>query len=47
VTLVSSGFAINPGVDYNWVVVDNDNITINDFPTGSWSGEPVRVTVIG
>jgi hypothetical protein len=47
VTLLSTGFALNPGVDYGWVVVDNDNITINDFPTGSWTGEPVRVTVIG
>jgi len=47
VTLLSTGFAMNPGVDYNWVVVDNDNITINDSPLGSWTGEPVRVTVIG
>ena len=47
VTLLSTGFALNPGVDYGWVVVDNDNITINDFPLGSWTGEPVRVTVIG
>jgi hypothetical protein len=47
VTLLSTGFALNPGVDYGWVVVDNDNITINDFLTGSWTGEPVRVTVIG
>lgn len=47
VTLLSTGFAMNPGVDYSWVVVDNDNITINDSPLGSWTGEPVRVTVIG
>ena len=47
VTFASTGLAINPGVDYNWQVVDNNNINIIDSPLGSWGGEPVRVTVIG